>query len=115
MSRTGIEATSWKGVGQSGNEGLIGRFAATKPVAPDLCLTEVDLATHESVGPEWIEPQQMAQHLHRARFAGASQVNDDSCGSGLPIELKVIGEASPRWPMGMTVREALPIGANEAL
>ncbi len=93
MSRAGIEATSWKIVGQSGDEGLIGRFATTKPVTSDLCPLEVDLATHKSVGPKWVELQQMAEQFHRARFAGASQVNDASRGSGLPVELEVIREA----------------------
>ena len=57
MSRAGIKATSWESVGQSGHEGLIEGFAATKAVATDLFLIEVDLATHEPVGPEWIDRQ----------------------------------------------------------
>jgi hypothetical protein len=104
MSRSGIEATSWESVGHSGDEGLIEGFAATKSVATDLLLIEVDLATHEPVGPEWIDRQQMAEHFHRSRFAGTSQVNDASRGSGLPIELEIIGEPSPRWLMIMTMR-----------
>lgn len=104
MSRSGIEATSWKSVWQSCNEGLIEGVAATKPVTTDLLLIEVDLATHEPMGPEWIDRQQMAEHFHRSRFAGASQVNDVSRGSGLPIELEIIGELSPGWLMIMTMR-----------
>ncbi len=104
MSRAGVKATSWKSVGHSGDERLIEGFAAPQPVATDLLLIEVDLATHEPVRPEWIDPQQMAQHFHRSRFAGASQVNDASRGSGLPIELEIIGEPPPRWLMIMTMR-----------
>jgi len=104
MSRSGIEATLWESVGQSGDEGLIEGFAPTKPVATDLLLIEVDLATHEPVGPEWINQQQMAEHFDHSRFTGASQVNDASRGSGLPIELEIIGEPSPRWLMIITMR-----------
>ena len=50
MSQSGIEATSWESVGHSGDEGLIEGFAATKSVATNLLLIEVDLATHEPVG-----------------------------------------------------------------
>lgn len=115
MARAGIEATSWKSVGQRGDEGLIGRFAAPKPVATDLFLIEVDLTSDESVGPEWIELQQMAKHFHCACIARAAQVNDASRGAGLPIELEAIGERSPRWQMVMTVRQTLRISASKAL
>ena len=46
----------------------------------------------------------MAEHFHRSRFAGASQVNDASGRSRLPIELEIIGEPSPQWLMIMTMR-----------
>jgi hypothetical protein len=36
VSRVAIEATSWNSVEQSGDEWLIERFAATKPIATDL-------------------------------------------------------------------------------
>ena len=57
MSRADIKATLWESVGESCDEGLIEGFAATKAVATDLFLIEVDLATHKSVGPEWIDRQ----------------------------------------------------------
>jgi hypothetical protein len=82
MSRAGIEEecrTEWRCRLIEG--------AATKPVTTDLLLIEVDLAMHEPVGPGWIDPQQMAEHFHRSRFARASPVNDAPRGSGLPIEL----------------------------
>ncbi len=50
MSRAGIEATVWENVRQSGDEGLIGRVAATKSVATDLFLIEVNLAPDEPMG-----------------------------------------------------------------
>lgn len=72
MSRADIETTSWKSVGESGDEGLIERFGATKSIATDLLLIQVDFATNEPVGPQWIDSQQMAKHFDRSCFAGAS-------------------------------------------
>jgi len=65
-----IESALRKSVWQSGDEGLIGRFAAAETVAADLLLIEIYLTTYESVRPERIDPQQMTKHFHRSGFAG---------------------------------------------
>ena len=56
-----IEATLRKGVRQSGYERLISWFAASKPVATDLLLLEIELATHEPVRPQRIDLKDMTE------------------------------------------------------
>ena len=97
MSGAGIETTSGKSVGQSGDKRLLKRFAPTEAVTTDLFLIEVDFAPHEPMRPEWIDWQDMAEHFYSSRFAGPAQVNDVSRGPALPIKLKVIGESSSWW------------------
>jgi hypothetical protein len=81
VSLAGIEAVLRKSVRQSSNEGLIGGFAAAQAIAADLLLIEINLTTYEPVRPERIDPQDMTEHFHGSRFAGASEVNDVSLGS----------------------------------
>src|SRR5262249_22660733 len=62
---------------------LVGWLTPPQAVERDRTAVQVDLRTHQPVGPAWIDRERLTQHLHRSRSIGPTQV-DYATSQGLP-------------------------------
>ncbi len=84
-------------VGVLGEEGLMVWFTASQSVETDEVSVQIDFASNESVSPECIEREGMAEQFERTVLVGATQEDDLAAGMKREVGLPWLGEGHAWW------------------